>query len=170
VNTAPTLCVSAELKNLGFVRDYVAQRAAILGVDQDALYDVILAVDEAVTNIVVHGYQGQAGNIEITVRRVGDALVVRLEDSAVPFNPHCVPPPDLSLSLEERPIGGMGVYMMKRLVDRVIHRLSPQGGNELTLVKNRIFRPTLPSRREEDTNDHHHNTGSGQRAGDRLEH
>lgn len=140
MNTESALCISAELENLGVVRDFIAQQAANLGADQDALYDVILAVDEAVTNIIVHGYRGRAGTIKIAMQRKGDALVVRLGDLAAPFDPHSVPPPDLSLSLEERPIGGMGIYMMKKLVDRVIYCAAPQGGNELTLVKARVFR------------------------------
>jgi serine/threonine-protein kinase RsbW len=141
VNTEYALCISAEVENLSAVRDFVAQQAMIHGADPDALYDLILAVDEAVTNIVVHGYGDQVGTIEIAVRREGDALVVYLHDQAAPFDPHAVPPPDLSLPLEKRPIGGMGVHMMKQLVDRVIHRVPPQGGNELTLVKNKIFAP-----------------------------
>jgi serine/threonine-protein kinase RsbW len=139
VNTKYALCIAAELENLSVVRDFVAQQAMIHGADQSALYDLILAVDEAVTNIVVHGYRGQVGTIEIAVRREGDALLVCLHDQAAPFDPNGIPPPDLSLPLEERPIGGIGVYMMKQLVDRVIHRVSPQGGNELTLIKNGIF-------------------------------
>jgi serine/threonine-protein kinase RsbW len=141
VNIGSSLRISAELENLSVVRDFVAQQAMIRGADQDALYDVILAVDEAITNIVVHGYRDRAGEIEIEIRREGDALVVCLRDEAAPFDPHSVPPPDLSLSLEDRPIGGMGIYIMKQLMDRVIHRVPPQGGNELTLVKNGIFTP-----------------------------
>jgi serine/threonine-protein kinase RsbW len=141
VNAESALCISAELENLSVVRDYIAEQGRALGADQRALYDVILAVDEAVTNIVVHGYTSEVGTIEIKVQRVGDALVVSLRDKAPPFDPHSVPSPDLSLSLEDRPIGGMGVYMMKHLVDRVIHRVPPTGGNELTLVKNKVFGP-----------------------------
>lgn len=141
VDTPSTLCVSAELGNLSALRDFVTERGTALGADLGALYDVILAVDEAATNIVVHGYRGQPGMIEIEVRREGDALRVCLRDQAPPFDPHSVPPPDLSLPLEERPLGGMGIHMMKQLVDRVIHRVPPQGGNELTLIKKGIFEP-----------------------------
>jgi serine/threonine-protein kinase RsbW len=67
-------------------------------------------------------------------------LVVCLRDHAPPFDPRSVLPPDPSLPLEVRPLGGMGVHLMKQLVDRVIHRVPPQGGNELTLVKNGIVK------------------------------
>jgi anti-sigma regulatory factor (Ser/Thr protein kinase) len=140
VNTESTLRVSAELSNLAVIRDFVAERGRALGADLDALYDVVLAVDEAATNVMVHGYRGREGTIEVEVRREGEALVVCLLDQAAPFDPHVVPPPDLCLPLEQRLVGGMGVYMMKQLMDRVIHRVPPQGGNELTLAKNGVFK------------------------------
>ena len=63
--------------------------------------DVLLAVDEAATNVVVHGYQGREGVIEIEVLREGDALVIRLRDEAEPFDPTSLPPPDLAVPLAE---------------------------------------------------------------------
>ncbi len=138
MNAQSTLRVPAELRNLRIIRRFLEEKATALGANPEALYDVILAVDEAATNIMVHGYCGQPGPIEIQVGREGDSLLVRLRDRATPFDPHDVPPPDLSLPLEERPIGGMGVYMMKQLVDHVIHFVPPQGGNELTLIKKGI--------------------------------
>jgi serine/threonine-protein kinase RsbW len=140
MNIESALRVPAELGNLGAIRNFIAERGTALGADLDALDDVILAVDEAVTNVIVHGYQGQAGMIEIETKREGETLVVRLHDQATSFDPRSAPPPDLSLPLEKRPLGGLGIYMIKQLVDRVIHRVPPQGGNELTLVKNGIFR------------------------------
>jgi serine/threonine-protein kinase RsbW len=140
VNTESTLRVSAELENLSVIRTFVTERGMALGANLDALYDVVLAVDEAATNIVVHGYQGRAGTIEIEVGLEGQALVVCLRDQAAFFDLHAVPLPDPSLPLEKRPLGGLGVYMMKQLVDRVIHRVPSQGGNELTLIKDGILR------------------------------
>jgi serine/threonine-protein kinase RsbW len=140
MNVASTLRIPAKVKNLRAIRRFVEERATALGVAPDALYDVILAVDEATTNIMVHGYRGQPGLIEVQVEREGDSLVVRLRDRATPFDPHDVPPPDLSLPLEERPIGGMGIYMMKQLVDQVTHLVPPQGGNELSLIKKGIVK------------------------------
>ena len=82
---------------------------------------------------------GAPGIIEIGVGREGDALMIRVCDQARPFDPHGVPPPDLDLPLEERPLGGLGVYMIRQLMDEMIYRAPPQGGNELTLVKHCVF-------------------------------
>jgi anti-sigma regulatory factor (Ser/Thr protein kinase) len=130
-----SLRMAAELDNLAEIRHFVQKTATTFGVDPDIISDVLLAVDEAVTNVLVHGYQGQPGMIELELRRRGDSLVVCLRDQAIPFDPTTVPPPDLTLPLEQRPFGGMGIYLMRQLMDEMTHRITRQGGNELTLVK-----------------------------------
>ena len=140
VNTGSCLRISAELENLRVIRSFVGERGAALGADPDGLSDMILAVDEAATNVIVHGYRGQEGMLEVEVRPEADALVVCLHDQATPFDPDGIPAPALSAPLEKRPLGGMGVYIMRQLVDRVLHSVPPKGGNELTLIKNGILR------------------------------
>lgn len=138
MNVASTLRIPAERVNLREIRRFVREAATALGANPDAVSDLVLAVDEAAANIIVHGYQGEAGIIEIEIEQKGDALLVCLRDQAAPFDPNDVPLPDPTLPLEERPFGGFGVYMMRQLVDQVIHHVPPQGGNKLTLVKKGI--------------------------------
>jgi serine/threonine-protein kinase RsbW len=132
---APPLRVAARLENLSGVREFVRSTAAGLAVDPDTVTDVLLAVDEAVTNIIVHGYRGCGGIIELSVKRTDEALVVRLRDECDPFDPCCVAPPDLGVPLEQRRPGGLGIHLMRHMVDEVHHRTTGEGGNELTLVK-----------------------------------
>jgi serine/threonine-protein kinase RsbW len=139
MDTESSFRIAAELKNLSIIRRFVRETTTALGADPDAISDVILAVDEAATNSIVHGYQGQPGIIEIKVRRMGDSLVVCLRDQATSFDPAIVPSPDLTLPLEQRPFGGMGVYMMRQLMDKVTHRVTLQGDNELTMVKKDVM-------------------------------
>jgi len=82
-----TLRVSAELPNLAVIRGFVEDTAAALDVGPGLIVDMVQAVDEAVTNVIVHGYRGQPGDIEIEMDREQDALVVRLRDHAFPFDP-----------------------------------------------------------------------------------
>ena len=103
--------------------------------------DLVQAVDEAATNIIVHGYRGQPGTIELTAELVGDDIVVTLEDRAPTFDPLGVPPPDLSVPPLQRRPGGMGVYLMRLAMDRIEHRDRPGGGNILTLTRSRATRP-----------------------------
>jgi serine/threonine-protein kinase RsbW len=140
MNTSPSLRTTAELKNLAEIRRFVEETASALGVAPAVISGVILAVDEAVSNIIAYGYQGQGGAVEIEMGRERDALVIRLRDEAAPFDPTSAPPPDLTLSLEQRAPGGLGIHLIKQVMDEVTHRVTPQGGNELTLVKRGIGR------------------------------
>jgi len=128
-----TLRISAEVSNLVAVLRFVEETAAALQVNRDVIADMLQAVDESVTNIIVHGYHDQEGNIEIGVSLEGGALVVRLCDQAPLFDPTQVPPPDLTLPLEKRRFGGLGIYLTRQFVDSMTYRITSEGGNELTL-------------------------------------
>jgi serine/threonine-protein kinase RsbW len=135
MNTGCSLRFAAELKNLAAIRDFVRESAAVLDVAPAIISDLLLAVDEAATNVIIHGYRGQQGTIEIEVKREAADIVVHVRDNAPPFDPTNVPSPDLTRPLEERPPGGLGIYLIRQYMDEVIYRLMPQGGNELTLKK-----------------------------------
>ena len=130
-----TLRIAAEVHNLAAIRHFIQETGAALDASTSAIDDLVLAVDESATNIIKHGYRGQPGDIEIEVWREDEAVVVRLRDQAPPFDPTCLEDPDLTLPLDRRPVGGLGVFLTRRLVDAVTHRLTSQGGNELTLTK-----------------------------------
>jgi len=133
--SSPFLRIAAKLENLAAIRRFVEETAAALGVGLATVTDIVLAVDEAVSNIVVHGYQGQPGAIEIEVKRERDALLICLRDEAPPFDPTNVPAPDLTAPLEQRATDGMGIHLIRQIMDKVTHRKTSQGGNELLLVK-----------------------------------
>lgn len=133
MNTGYLLCLAAELENLAVMRNFVQKSATALGVDPAVVSDLVLAADEAVTNVIVHGYQGRRGTIEIEVEREAMDVLVHVRDDAPPFDPSSVPSPDLTRPLEERSPGGLGIYLMRQYVDEVIHRITLQGGNELIL-------------------------------------
>jgi glutamate/tyrosine decarboxylase-like PLP-dependent enzyme/anti-sigma regulatory factor (Ser/Thr protein kinase) len=134
------LRIRARLENLSEIRHFVRERAATLDVDPAIIPDVLVAVDEAATNVMEHGYQGREGFVEIDVLREVDALVIRLRDEAEPFDPTDVPPPDLSGPLEERVLDRMGVHLMREVMDEMHHRITLERGNELTLVKRGVGR------------------------------
>ena len=150
MSSLSTIRVTADVKNLAEIRRFVQASAEFLKVDPDVIAEVVLAVDEAATNIILHGYQGQSGFIEIAVERQGDSLVIHLYDQAPPFDPTQVPPPDLTLPLEERPVGKLGVFLINQFMDDIIYSTPPYGGNHLILMKG--FNNS--KNREEDNNDH----------------
>ena len=130
-----TLRLSADLNNLAAARRFVRDTAIALGASVAAAEALILAVDESITNTIEHGYQGRPGEIEIEVRRAEEAVVVHLRDQAPPFDPTRLPEPDVTLPLNQRSVGGLGIFLARRFVDAMTHRLTSDGGNELTLIK-----------------------------------
>lgn len=132
------LRLDADLSDLEAIRNFIEDYAQGLKVDPSATYDILLSVTEMVTNIIVHGYRGKSGRVEIEISRQDDALIVFLRDEAPPFDPTQVPTPDISLPLEQRPMGGLGVHLTREFMDRMSYGEGPQGGNELVLVKEGI--------------------------------
>lgn len=134
-----SLHISAELKNLESIRRFVIESAKALGIESDILPKLQLAVDEASTNIILHGYHNQGqGRLEIELEQVKDDLVIRLRDEAAPFDPTGVPSPDINLPLSQRKPGGMGIYLIRRCMDEMTHQLTSSGGNELILIKREV--------------------------------
>ncbi len=119
-NSVHSITLAAQFENLDQVRGFVGQEAEAYGLGAKAVYAVQLAVDEAFTNIVEHAYGGECYElIECSCRYTADGLVIELKDSGRQFNPEGVPDPDLDASLEEREIGGLGLYFMRQLMDEV---------------------------------------------------
>jgi serine/threonine-protein kinase RsbW len=144
VTTARSLRVNADLGELAGIRAFVRAAAADAATPVECLEDLVQAVDEAATNVIVHGYQGAPGWLEVGAGVQGDAFVVRLEDGAREFDPTTSPEPDLSVPPLARKPGGMGVHLMRTCTDAMAHRPRPGGGNILTLA-----RRIRPEREEE---------------------
>jgi serine/threonine-protein kinase RsbW len=126
---------AATLPELEGMRRFVEQAASELGASEDAIGEMVLATNEATTNILLHGYRGRAGNVNIVVEPAGSDLLIRLQDSAPLFDPTVVPTPDVTLPLEMRAPGGLGVHMMRQFTDELRYRVTDAGQNELILVK-----------------------------------
>lgn len=135
------LRLPAALDQLTAVRALVREVAQEVGAPEVCVHDLVQAVDEAATNIIVHGYAGREGWLEVAVRRHGDRIAITLEDDAPPFDPTGHPSPDLSVPAEHRQPGGMGIHLIRMAVDTVDHRPRPGGGNILTLTRTLDPRP-----------------------------
>ncbi len=104
-----------------------------------ALYAVNLALDELVTNTIVHGYKGHAGDaaaeeFEVRIDVAGTELRAELRDGGRAFNPLEVPAPDLHAPLHAREVGGLGLHLVRSLMDRLEYRREATK-NVLTLAK-----------------------------------
>jgi serine/threonine-protein kinase RsbW len=130
-----TLTVPADLARLAEIRRFVEEVASLHIRDEQAVWDVVQAVDEWAANIIVHGYRDQPGPIDVAMHETGGGLVISIRDRAPAFDPTRAPEPDLSLPLEQRPLGGMGIHLIRQTMDEMRHREVVGGGNELTIVK-----------------------------------
>lgn len=134
------IAIPAELDRLADIRATVRDIASACEAPADCIDDLVQAVDEAATNIIVHGYRGAPGVIEMTAELAADDIVITLADTAPTFDPTPVPSPDLTVPPARRRPGGMGVHLMRLATDSLEHRPRPGGGNILTLTRARIRR------------------------------
>jgi anti-sigma regulatory factor (Ser/Thr protein kinase) len=132
------LTIGSDLKNLAKIADFVTGAAQHLGLDDEHAFQVQMATDEACANIIEHAYgPGVAGEIHICCALEGEDFVVSIRDQGAPFDPQNVPEPDLTCPLEDRQIGGLGLYFMRKLMDRVDFCCRPGEGNEVRMRKRR---------------------------------
>jgi sigma-B regulation protein RsbU (phosphoserine phosphatase) len=132
-----TAAFQACYKNLAEISLFVTKAAETAGLTEGAIYAVQRAVDEACSNIIEHAYQGkEGGEIECLCIACENGLIVRFHDYGVRFEPQKIPSPNLHTDLVERPVGGLGLYFMRRLMDEVSFEFSPTSiGNTVTMVK-----------------------------------
>jgi serine/threonine-protein kinase RsbW len=127
---------AGDFASLARIACFVDQAAEAAGLSERAAYAVQMAVDEACSNIIQHAYGGEGiGTIDCTCEVTDESLTITLRDKGRPFDPTLVSDPDLDVQLEERALGGLGVYLIRQLMDTVDHRYEPADGNVLTLVK-----------------------------------
>jgi serine/threonine-protein kinase RsbW len=129
------LRVSADLSQVPAIREFVASAGRELGLSESVIWDLKLAVDEACTNVIRHAYRGQGGELEVAVERVECGIRVVIHDWGAPFDPQAIPVPNLTLPLEQRPLGGLGLFFMRQVMDRVEYRFDQKHGNTLTMIK-----------------------------------
>ena len=122
------------MDDLARVRQFIREEAARAGAEPPEIHDLVQAVDESVTNSIVHGYKGVPGPLEVELARDGRTIVVHLRDQAASFDPTTVSTPDVNLPLDQQQMGGLGVLLTRELTDSMSYKRTSRG-NELTLTK-----------------------------------
>jgi anti-sigma regulatory factor (Ser/Thr protein kinase) len=123
------------LDDLAEIRLFIERTAILMGASEDKAGDLVLATHEAITNVITHGYREEPGDVRVTIELDNDRIIIRIYDHSPRFNPTKVAEPDISIPLDRRPPGGLGVHMMRSFTDEMIYSSSPLGENELVLVK-----------------------------------
>jgi serine/threonine-protein kinase RsbW len=133
------LTVPGTLDSLGAVAEYVKAASAAAGLSKKAAYRLRLAVDEIATNIITHGYAaaGIEGVVNLQAEIDEKTLTISVEDTGVAYDPRQRETPgDLDLSLEQREIGGLGLYLVIQNVDEFLYeRVGDRNRN--TFIMNR---------------------------------
>lgn len=117
----------------------LAERIEVFGeihrLPPDVIFKVNLCLDELLTNIIQYGFPGcQPRPILITLRLEQQMLMVEIQDDAAPFNPLENPEPDTTRSILDRPIGGLGIHLVRRMMDGLVYSRE-NGKNILTMQK-----------------------------------
>ena len=131
-----SLTVDSRLERLSEIASFIELAARESGLNDDQVYDVQMAVDESCANVIEHAYRGRAdGTIDLMCEKRGKEFVVTIQDFGEQFDPKKVAPPRTRDPLSRRNIGGLGLFFMHKLMDRVKFEFAAGTGNRLTMVK-----------------------------------
>jgi len=133
--------IPADVHRLADVRAFIRETARGAGADAATVDDLVQAVDEAATNVIVHGYAGRPGWVDVSLADVGTTIVVAVEDVAPSFDPTTLPDPDMRVPALVRGPGGMGIRLMRMATDTLDYSPRDGGGNILTMTRSLDPRP-----------------------------
>lgn len=124
----------AGIDHLEEINDFIEKSLKELDIQGEYCGPICVSLDEAITNVVTYAYPKTKGNVRITIERLNNRVLVEIIDSGAPFNPLNHPVPDVSASIEKRLIGGLGIHLMRNMMDEMNYRRI-DGKNCLSLVK-----------------------------------
>lgn len=126
----------AKFEDLEEIREFVGEIARAGGFGSKDVYNIQLAADEAASNIIEHAYQGVKNDVlEISCGVKDGTITIIMVDHGESFDPSAIPLPDLKADLSERKIGGLGIFLMRKLMDEVHFESRRDKGNVLTMIK-----------------------------------
>lgn len=120
--------------NLPKLFAFVEQALSDLNVPEPQRGKLMMALDEVLTNVVLYAYpKERGGTVSIRIRRDDNTITAEIADRGQPFDPTAYPEPDISLPIEKRPIGGLGIHMIRNLATSLQYRRE-EGANHLILT------------------------------------
>ena len=130
------LVLKAAVHNIKTVTDFVNNELEFCNCPLKAKIQIDVAIDEIFSNISRYAYEDEEGDAIVTIDVKEDPLrvIISFSDNGKPFNPLAKENPDTSLSAKERPIGGLGIFMVKKSMDAIDYKYS-NGQNILTIKK-----------------------------------
>ena len=131
------LTIAATIENIATVTEFVNEQLEALGCPMKAQIQIDVAIDELFGNIAHYAYNPDVGSATVQVEVMEEplAVVVTFIDGGVPYDPLAAADPDITLSAEERQLGGLGIYMVKKTMDGITYEYK-DGKNILSIKKN----------------------------------
>lgn len=129
------LTISARLENIETVTAFVDEQLEEMGCPMKAQMQIDIAIDELFSNIAHYAYTPDTGEatVRVEVTESPLAVIITFIDHGVPYDPLAKEDPDTTLSAEERQIGGLGIYMVKKSMDEITYRY--QDGQNILMIK-----------------------------------
>ena len=130
------LTIAATVENIGIVTDFVNEQLEALDCPVKAQMQIDIAIDELFGNIAHYAYHPEVGNATVRVEVTEEplAVIVTFIDRGVPYDPLNAAEPDITLSAEDRQLGGLGIYMVKKSMDEISYEYK-DGKNILSIKK-----------------------------------
>ncbi len=131
------LIVDALNENLPEVMSFLDESLEAFGCPLKARMQLDLAVEELFVNVANYAYAPQTGKAEIEIDLAGEIVTIAMKDAGVPYNPFAREDPDTTLSADERQIGGLGVFLVKKNTDAADYRF--EDGKNIVTIQKKIF-------------------------------
>lgn len=136
LNIRRRLSVKSSTDNLATIRSFIKKLSIKAGFDEETSNKIVLAADEASTNIIKHAYKySKTGNINVNVSYDKNRLRITITDEGTHFNSKSIKEPDLKKYYEEKRVGGLGMFLMKKMMDEVVYSQPNARKNKVTLIK-----------------------------------
>lgn len=134
--SSASLVITSETSYLEIVGDFIRKTAIAAGFDERTARNIELAIDEIASNSIVHGYDNKPfGILKIASNRIDNGIIIILEEKGKLFNPTETTDPDLNVPLAERNIGGLGLYIVRKIADELYFQELPDMTKRFTFVK-----------------------------------
>ena len=130
------MTIAAAVENIDVVTDFVSEQLEAFDCPMKAQMQISIAIDELFGNIAHYAYGDSEGDMRLGIGFDKDtnAITFRMADRGIPFDPLKKPDPDITLSAEDREIGGLGIFITKKTMDCVTYAYE-NGENILTMIK-----------------------------------
>lgn len=130
------LQISASTDNLQIIRDFIHHLTSEAGFSAEQIDQIELAVDEACTNVIKHAYRYDASRlIDLKILLDPEKIEIVITDYGPGFDPQKLPEPDINHSMKTAKSGGLGIHLMKKVMDRVTFNIKPGQKTEVHLIK-----------------------------------